>query len=683
MKYVYRLILSICLCTCVAGKLFADGIPCELDNAIGWYDTPNEARDVAYQNNYAYVADGDSNEIYILDVSDPSTPTLVTIYQAAGDASLVDVENGVMVIANSNLLLEFVDVSDPTNPIQIETRLGQIRYLDLVIRDGYAYLTSYAFSRCLIYDIQDPQNIQFVSSIPDVGLGSSLSLLGDRLYLADYDLKIIDVADPTNATLISEFEILNINFDVVAAFTGNDNRSYLFTAGSSNIYIFDCTDPHQLTILYQKTDAPTPDRALVIGTTAYLAADGSQSIQVMDFSDPTNPFLLAEHHARGYPHNFDFDDQGRMYIAANTGGLQIIDPNQHATSAELSYYYLDSLTRHIVDIAKSGHIILLASELDGLVLIDGVDRRHPERLSSIPFSQRAVSVSAKGNLAYVAANFDGIRVIDFSDPHQPIEITTLETTREARETLIADGILYVIDNLTGIRAYALDTPEQPNLLGISESFRGRQLAYSSGYLFGASDSFDQGVHIFDISDPAKIHAVNIFATENRIMQIEVKENFLFAMHQNLGITVYDISDVLNPIEIAFYPYDRIDDMEAVGDLLYIAAHEQGVQILDTSNITQPELVGWHIPRSDQARTLLVDGPVIHVGHGRNRLSTLDIRTCNECPADFTLDGQLTYHDVQLFIVWFTLQNPHADLNHDQVWNFFDVQLFLHAYLAGC
>ena len=102
-----------------------------------------------------------------------------------------------------------------------------------------------------------------------------------------------------------------------------------------------------------------------------------------------------------------------MYIAANTGGLQIIDPNQHATSAELSTFNLNSPTRHVVDIAKSGHIILLASELEGLVIVDGVDRRHPERLNSISSSQRAVSVSAKGNLAYVAANFDGIRVIDF------------------------------------------------------------------------------------------------------------------------------------------------------------------------------------------------------------------------------------------------------------------------------
>lgn len=54
-----------------------------------------------------------------------------------------------------------------------------------------------------------------------------------------------------------------------------------------------------------------------------------------------------------------------------------------------------------------------------------------------------------------------------------------------------------------------------------------------------------------------------------------------------------------------------------------------------------------------------------------------------CAADLTQDGILDFFDVQLFLNWFSAQNPSADFNNDGIFDFFDVQAYLNAFSAGC
>lgn len=55
-----------------------------------------------------------------------------------------------------------------------------------------------------------------------------------------------------------------------------------------------------------------------------------------------------------------------------------------------------------------------------------------------------------------------------------------------------------------------------------------------------------------------------------------------------------------------------------------------------------------------------------------------------CPADFAAPfNLLDFFDAQEFLLLFSQHDREADLNHDSLWDFFDVQLFLNSFAAGC
>ena len=56
----------------------------------------------------------------------------------------------------------------------------------------------------------------------------------------------------------------------------------------------------------------------------------------------------------------------------------------------------------------------------------------------------------------------------------------------------------------------------------------------------------------------------------------------------------------------------------------------------------------------------------------------------ECAAEFGGNsGVLDFYDVSAFLVAYQNRTPEADLNADAAFNFFDVQMFLQAFLNGC
>tara|TARA_R110002073_G_scaffold118918_5_gene259406 strand:- start:377481 stop:380096 length:2616 start_codon:yes stop_codon:yes gene_type:complete len=56
---------------------------------------------------------------------------------------------------------------------------------------------------------------------------------------------------------------------------------------------------------------------------------------------------------------------------------------------------------------------------------------------------------------------------------------------------------------------------------------------------------------------------------------------------------------------------------------------------------------------------------------------------DECPADFTGEGDLNFFDISAFLTAFNSQDPSADFTGDGTFNFFDVSAFLTAFNAGC
>ena len=67
---------------------------------IGFYDTPGHANDVYLSGSYAFVGDGSSRLLLVIDVSDPANPELAGEYETQGFVWAVYVTDSHAYVAN-------------------------------------------------------------------------------------------------------------------------------------------------------------------------------------------------------------------------------------------------------------------------------------------------------------------------------------------------------------------------------------------------------------------------------------------------------------------------------------------------------------------------------------------------------------------------------------------------------
>jgi hypothetical protein len=87
---------------------------------IGSCDTPGAAYGVMVSGVYALVADWGSG-LQVIDISDPTNPTLIGTYDTPGGAGDVTVSGDNAFVADLGSGLQVIDIADPTNPTLLGT----------------------------------------------------------------------------------------------------------------------------------------------------------------------------------------------------------------------------------------------------------------------------------------------------------------------------------------------------------------------------------------------------------------------------------------------------------------------------------------------------------------------------------------------------------------------------------
>ncbi len=106
--------------------------------AVGSFDTPSNARDVAVAGDYLYVADGRAG-LLVADVSDPGQPVVAAALELSGYVQQVSVHGTRLYAGCGSDGVCVVDVSDPSAPVVIaEIETGYARAA--LEHDGYVFV---------------------------------------------------------------------------------------------------------------------------------------------------------------------------------------------------------------------------------------------------------------------------------------------------------------------------------------------------------------------------------------------------------------------------------------------------------------------------------------------------------------------------------------------------------------
>lgn len=298
---------------------------------LGSYITPGAADNVQVSGNYAYIADGAAG-IQIIDISDPANPQFAGAYDT-GDVSAIYVSGNYAYVGDWNeAFLYILDISNPSNPVLVSSTPTYGQIMDLTVIGNYAYLAADAL---ITVDVSNPE----APGITDFAYLYSTHAIygsGNYLYVAG-----------ENA-----FHILNLNNPAIPEISGsvdmdlwsNDihvsgNYAYvLYTDWVDNgFHIFDVSNPGTPQLVNSYITEDLTWGINVADNTVFLTS-GPSGLQTIDVTNPLVPLLTGTYVMTGI--SFGVDVSGAYVYIADNDGISIIRPNSPVTNVNV----LDSTT---------------------------------------------------------------------------------------------------------------------------------------------------------------------------------------------------------------------------------------------------------------------------------------------------------------------------------------------------
>jgi hypothetical protein len=189
---------------------------------------------------------GDSSGLYIINVSDPLNPRLISHFFAELPMHVFAIDTIAYLQTPYDLI--FINIADVTSPQEI-VRWGDHGYLaDFVLKDNFAYVLG-SF-RLFIIDISNP-TIPSVQGYYDCGNNTDIVAQSNYIYLSHYfdGLKIVNISDPANPFLQASRPKSGAPYSIYV----NNNLIYVADTYSLGIYRFQPTEIEENAVLPIRT----------------------------------------------------------------------------------------------------------------------------------------------------------------------------------------------------------------------------------------------------------------------------------------------------------------------------------------------------------------------------------------------------------------------------------------------
>lgn len=283
--------------------------------------------DVEIVGNYAYAA-ADSAGLQIVDISNPLTPTVVSLLTTIPDAKKVLVHGDYAVVMGiwGTFL---VDITDPQAP-QLMNPTPLFQATDIALYNDTLAMVNGNFHLFALGDTTPLTETGFYQSTWPV---NSLALRYNTAYLGAantvYQFTVDDVAQPTLQNILP----LSATISSLAV-AGN----YLYsTVGLQGLQVIELADTAPVRVISQLPIPGYAQRVEVFGQRAIVVSGPDQElgkiVSIVDVTNPHTPQLLGS--VSSDPTIMDFVIQDRyLYLSANTDNedaFRIFDLIQPAT----------------------------------------------------------------------------------------------------------------------------------------------------------------------------------------------------------------------------------------------------------------------------------------------------------------------------------------------------------------
>lgn len=631
---------------------------------IGFFDTPGISKGISIYENTAYVADGE-NGLSIIDISDPIEPSELGNYDTIGDAQKVKVGHNHAFLADGENGLRVLEVTDPSNPTLIGFYTTADEVLDVQVSRGIAYIAA---------------GLDGLRVVDLIGKEPLDRFLKGKLFWFLHPETTQLYFPPITPT----YEIIEFLSDF-AFVIGQSHSNPISAEFIEGLQILDVSDLENIKV---RGTLKTRAFEFIVDSTIegnYLyILDRSKGLNIIDISDPSVPEIISS-----------------SYMPRNTRSIKIINGFAYVTGAGFGLRIYDVSNPEIIerydssemfwdgeDIQISERYAYVTAGKDGLKILDISDPKNPFELSSFPTPEYAKGMAVKGNLVYIADGRSGLRVIDVSNPTNPFELSFYDILPNSQYVAISGDLVFITDDVIGIRVFDISDPNMPIQVGYSEDLPIDKVKISEGKLFtnnfyghfwdiskikntadldlnfviskrvtnptiidstfiseemifdesleslewvenisiignNAYLSNDYGITIFDISDP--LNPIEMGNAEvPGSWRVAVSGDFAYIASLKKGLVILDISDLENPIEVGSYDTPgEAADIAVVGNYAYVCDYEHGMRIIDVSDPSNSFEVGSYDDRGQARRVVVVDD-IAYLANGLEGFTIIDV-----------------------------------------------------------
>ena len=234
-----------------------------------------------------YVAAGHSG-LWIVDVTDPNRPNLISSIKPPGQAKNVAVSGSRAVVADHMSGIDVIDISDLTHPVSVGS----------VYTDGYARDVAMFGTRA--YGVDHPAGFYVL----DMTAADPLEPVG-MLQTASAPRHVdIMEATPDIAVLVG-----GVPYDPLRALRTQPRND----DPSGTLQLYDVSEQESPLLITTFSTLGDAQRARLAQTYAYVA-DGPAGLTVVDLSDPSNPEIIGNYQTRNSARDVAVSDTAVLII---------------------------------------------------------------------------------------------------------------------------------------------------------------------------------------------------------------------------------------------------------------------------------------------------------------------------------------------------------------------------------
>jgi hypothetical protein len=613
------------------------------------------AHSIALAGDTAYVL-GFDNRIYIIDITSPTTPVLISTYSpdnlSVDGIAAIRVVGGLAYIATYTNGIQVLDVTNPSKVLKVASFDTYGRSSGLAVANGRIFVADQEGGLVILQLVNNPVAIPTIVAPPantTVPLGATaqfdVTATGPGVVSYQWLLEGYPITGATNRGLaLTKVGVANrARYAVVVSTDGGSvitpsamlgvvlppvisvNPRDVWGVEGETVSISALAGPEpplDLQWLFEGQVLPGKTNAILTLPEVSLTQAGRYSLMVSNIAGvATSQYALlsvlprldvrematwkmpvgenvraeAVHVVNGY-----------AYVAGGFAGGQILDI-RNATNIVLAGVIPAS--GYVADIIVVGNIAYIgASAQGGLQIFDVNNPAKPVRLGSIVNGSPFYTVRIAGHYAFTVEGIAGFEIYDIINPAKPKRMggyARNEAVEVYTSLEISDDSAYLADSNHGLTVLNISDLTNPVFSDhyapgtFLASFSGQKVHLSGRTAFLAA-AYD-GLYVFDVSQPGKVVYSTSIDTPGFAFAIKTALNYAYVADYDGGLQIVDLSIPAHPALVGtFKTTGDVIGVDVDDRYIYVSDTVQGIHILQASRRTPPTSiprleVGWSKP----------------------------------------------------------------------------------------